>query len=186
MRDVSKIVDNIVQTRAGGEVQRCHAIPHHGEYSNATHSWGVAMLMHQIWPGDFARLGLVCLSHDVPEFLVGDMLATVKRHLPSLKSEVEPIEAKICDSLDLPAETDLNTEDYVKVKACDMLEFYLWCRGQINRGNQYAQEGLIEITDYLDSATIPAPFPAVWELLQVTHTLPRQAGVIEEVARGDE
>ncbi len=186
MRNVPTIVGNIVQTRAGGEVQRCHAIPHQGEYSNATHSWGVAMLMHQIWPGDFARLGPVCLSHDVPEFLVGDMLATVKRHLPSLKSEVEPIEAKICDSLDLPAETDLNSADYTKVKACDMLEFYLWCRGQLNRGNLYAREGLIEITKYLDESTAPPPFPTVWVALKRNTLLPRQAGVIEEIMEGDE
>lgn len=42
-------VDCILNARAGGAVQRCHTIRHHGEYTNAQHQWGVAMLLWYLY-----------------------------------------------------------------------------------------------------------------------------------------
>ena len=81
----SQVLRNIIQSRCGGRVERCHVIPHLGSYSNASHSWGVAMLMHYLWPKDFPRLAIYCLSHDIPEAWTGDIPAPVAWAVPELK-----------------------------------------------------------------------------------------------------
>jgi hypothetical protein len=102
------IADCIVQSRSGGRVERCHGLPHLGTYSNATHQWGVAMLMHYIWPDDFPRLALVCLTHDVPEAWVGDIPAPTCRYTPGLKESLSAAEGNINKDLLLPAEDELD------------------------------------------------------------------------------
>lgn len=183
MTGPEKIVDNIIQSRAGGTVERCHGIPHHGSYSNASHSWGVAMLMHYLYPEDFPHLGAVCLAHDVPEGWTGDIPAPVLRYFPRVKQELAPVEAKLCRSLGLPVEDELSASDYDKLKVCDRLEFYLWCRGQVDRGNSLVNAALLEITKYLDQSILPPPARDVWIHLRTTSTLPRQAGVMEAMAK---
>jgi hypothetical protein len=53
----AEIATAVIQSRSGGRVERCHGLPHHGTYSNASHQWGVAMLMHYLWPDDFPSAG---------------------------------------------------------------------------------------------------------------------------------
>lgn len=176
------MADQLVQSRAGGAVERCHGIPHQGSYSNGAHSWGVAMLMWYLWPEDFPRLAIYCLTHDVPEAWVGDSPAPVGRYVPGYKDEVGKLETRINHSLGLPAEHDLDLADYEKLKACDRLEFWMWSKEQLHRGNLYAQEGLTEIERYFDEVPLPERAKELLAALRNrANVLPRQAGVVKEL-----
>lgn len=172
---------NLLQSRAGGKTERCHNIPHHGSYSVAAHSWGVAMLMHYIWPEDFPRLALYCLSHDVPEAWVGDIPSPTLRYTPGLGDILACTEATLNRSIGLPAEKDLNYEDLGKLKACDRLEFWLWAREQLAMGNRFAQEGKTEIERYFKETPLPKAAQELYEELRNTEVLPRQQGILKEM-----
>lgn len=178
---MATIAEKIIQSRAGGRVERCHSIPHQSGYSVAAHSWGVAMLMHYLWPEDFPRLALQCLSHDVPEAWVGDVPAPTMRYVPGLREALGHLEGDLNRSLGLPGEDELDPEDLAKLKACDRLEFYLWCRDQLAMGNRFAQEACCEIERYFEETPLPARAQALYEDLRNRAILPRQQGVMMEI-----
>lgn len=172
--------NDVVQSRAGGRVERAHGYPHIGSYSNAAHSWGVAMLMLQLWPDEFPRLGAACLTHDVPEFITGDIMAPTGRYVPGLKDQMAVIERKVSYSMDLPSEHDLEPEDLERLKACDMLEFWLWSQEQLLLGNQFALEGLREVERIIEERGLPSPADALYAALRRRdNLLPRFAGVMK-------
>ena len=153
--ETAELARRVVEARGGGRVERCHAVPHLGSYSNASHSWGVAMLMHYLWPEDFPRLALVCLSHDVPERIVGDIPAPPLRVIPGLKDSIAKVEAIVAHGIGLPLEHDLSEEDYRKVKACDHLELWLWSQEQLSLGNKFAEECILA----LEETWVTRPLP---------------------------
>jgi hypothetical protein len=179
-------ITNIIAARAGGKTERCHGIPHQDSYSVAAHSWGVAMLMLQMWPEDFPRLGPYCLSHDVPEYWSGDVPSPTMRYVPGLREQLGEIEDKLNRRVGLPAEGDLSPEDHLKVKCCDWLEFYFWCREQLLMGNRFALEAMKEVTLYLNTKELPQPAASIWEVVQDLpdeRFLARQSGVMKEICK---
>jgi len=171
----------ILGARAGGRVERCHSIPHQGSYSNAAHSWGVAMLMYQLWPEDFPRLGIHCLTHDIPEFWVGDIPAPTMRAVPGLKESLTQIEDRCLNRLDLPELGTLNPEDHRKLKACDWLEFWLWCRDQWFIGNKFVQVSKVEIEGYIETMGLPHPAADVYSALRQIEPLVSQGPVLRDI-----
>lgn len=181
----NELARRVVQSRAGGRVERCHGLPHNGSYNNAAHSWGVAMLMLQLWPDSFPRLAAVCLAHDVPEAWTGDIPSpTIRFAPPGFKKAIAEMEVRLLEDLGLPNEHDLTGEDYAKVKACDRLELYLWCREQVDMGNRFAMEFLNELDRYLEQSVLPAAADALYRQLKITDTVARQQGVMEEICDG--
>lgn len=170
----TKLVDRVIAARAGGAVERCHVIRHTGSYTVATHSWGVAMLALQLFPGFFQRIAGACLVHDVPEYLVGDIPATMKRYVESLKEETEAIEQLILENLELQSCMELSDDEKMVVKFCDCLEFYLWCKDQDSLGNKFASEGEKEICSYLNNWSDPF-LRLVW--LEFKTAVERRGGV---------
>jgi 5'-deoxynucleotidase YfbR-like HD superfamily hydrolase len=176
------LVEDIIQSRSGGKVERCHAMPKHGSYNNAQHQWGVAMLMYYLWPEDFGRLGIYCLTHDVAEAWVGDVPATTLRYVPGLRQRLGDIESTLNRNLGLPGENELGPEDHAKLKACDRLELYLWCREQIDLGNKFAQEFINELSHFIRENPLPEVAQALFEDLEGRDSVvARQAGVMREV-----
>jgi hypothetical protein len=182
--DNVKTALNIIEARGGGRVERCHGIPHHGSYNNAAHSWGVAMLMLQLWPDDFPRLAAACLTHDVPECWTGDIPAPSMRYVPGLKEAIGKIEDRLLARIDLASYNALEGEDYRKLKACDWLEFWLWCREQQAFGNRFAEEGRVEIERYMDTQRLPSPAQEVYAALKERSVVTAQAGVMQRVMEG--
>lgn len=172
MNNESEAAFRVVQARAGGAVERSHTFPHHGSYSVAAHSWGVAMLMRELWPADFPRLAAACLCHDVAEAWIGDIPAPAKRLVPGLSEKLTALEASIERDLGLPILCELSPEDARKVKACDCLEFYLWSREQINLGNVRAHEGLREVSAYLEETWVPWEAYALYRELETRSICP--------------
>ena len=179
-----KTAINIIEARGGGRVERCHGIPHHGSYSNAAHSWGVAMLMLQLWPEDFPRLAAACLTHDIPECWTGDIPAPSMRYIPGMKEQVAEIENRLLARIDLASYNDIKGEDHDKIKACDWLEFWLWCREQQAFGNKFAEEGRVEIERYLEIKRLPSPAREVYDALRERSVVTSQAGVMQRVMEG--
>lgn len=182
--------DNIVQSRSGGRVERCHGLAHQGSYSNAMHQWGVAMLMWYIWPEDFPRLALHCLTHDVPEAWVGDIPAPTMRYVPGVKDSLSKIETNLNRAIGLPSEFELSPDDYAKLKACDRLEFWLWSMEQVHLlGNRFAAEGLTEVERFFTEVKLPERADWTFKFLKLKHSndrnglLPTQAGTMQRAAQ---
>lgn len=170
---------NITQARVGGRVERAHGIPHHGSYSNAAHTWGVLLLMYYLWPLDFPRLAAVTMAHDVPEAWFGDVPAPTMRYVPGLKDTANLIETSLNQAIGLPAEADLEASDFAKLKACDRLELYIWCREQELLGNQFANETRVELARFFAETPLPAEAQALYLEMEASVLLPRQAGVMK-------
>jgi 5'-deoxynucleotidase YfbR-like HD superfamily hydrolase len=174
----------IVQTRAGGAVERCHGVTHIGEYSNAKHSWGVAMLMWELWPGDFPRLAAHCLAHDVPEAWVGDIPAATKRYIPGLSKTLATLENRILEELWLPTEAEMDPLDRQKLKCCDSLELYIWCAEQMTMGNMLALDVFEQLDIFFEQRPLLSEAEKLRREIEIFHAclLPRQVGVVEELS----
>lgn len=150
--------ERIQRIRIGGAVERCHTVKHIGTYSNAQHSWGVAMLMYELWPEDFPRLAIYCLAHDVPEGWVGDTPATIKAWEPGLKESYDGMEQKVLAWLSLPNDNlQLSSGDQKKLKACDHLELYFWAREQQLMGNRFSQCVIKALDAFFMERPLPSP-----------------------------
>ena len=180
--NVEVLVDQILQARFGGKVERCHVIPHAQSYSVASHAWGTAILLRYLWPRDFPRLVLYALTHDIPEIFVGDIPAPTMKYSENVRNAVNAIHTKINKSLDLPTVGDFIASDLEKIKTCDRLEFYLWCRDEISYGNQYPQDPYQEIRQYLLEESLPEPAEKVFRQLDQIEIVPKQRGIIKEIA----
>lgn len=139
------LLHKIVQARAGGRVNRMHFTPHRPGYDNAAHSWGVAMLMLQLWPEDFPRLAEICLTHDIPEHWTGDSPSPIFRYIPGMREYFNALHDRINSFLGFAQEGKLPADDLAKLKACDLLEFYLFCREEMNCGNVYMRDQIQDI-----------------------------------------
>lgn len=159
-------LERLIAIRTGGGVERAHGIRHVGSYSNASHSWGVAVLMLLLWPEDFSRLAVYCVTHDVPEAWVGDIPAPTKRYCPSVKAEVTLLEDQIFKRLRLPNSNNLSPLDAEKLKACDILELYLWALEQVTGGNRHASCILRELQRFVDELPLPSPAQELYEQLR--------------------
>lgn len=171
----------VVQTRAGGRVERCHGIVHHGSYSVAAHSWGVAMLLHALWPADFSRLALYCLAHDVPEAWVGDIPAPTKRYG---SMSIDYMETAILQNLDLPTCSDMSLEDRQKIKNCDQLELYIWSLEQGALGNMFASEVCRELDQFWRETPLLPEAARLLVSIQERGVMPRVSGIIRELVVG--
>lgn len=177
------IAEQVINSRAGGKVERCHIIPHAGSYSNAAHQWGCAMLLHYIFPEDFEALVIYALTHDVPEAWVGDIPGTVTRYLPGHTEAMTQIESAIYAWLNLPDPAGLSEHDAIIIKAVDRLELWLWSLEQAAIGNEYAKELLSEIERVMGEVLLP--WGAQLFVQQVRElgngVRPQMAGVIKEL-----
>lgn len=154
---VREIATRLAAVREGGEVERCHTVPHIGEYKNGQHSWGVAMIVAILWPEHFSRLGLIALTHDVPERYVGDIPAQVLRANPLLRETVLGLEREVTQRLGIPFEMDLTEEEYQIFKAADRLELYLWCLEQMRRGNMEVVGIINQLHEIWAKQPLPEP-----------------------------
>jgi 5'-deoxynucleotidase YfbR-like HD superfamily hydrolase len=145
------------------------------------------MLMHALWPEDFPRLALHCLSHDVPEAWVGDVPAPTKRYAPGLREQLTVLEDRIQRDLGLPEDASLSEDDAEKVRSCDHLELYIWGREQILQGNLFVEEMVAELDNFFTER--PFRFDAARLLYEEIRggsrkLLPVQARVISDLCRG--
>jgi 5'-deoxynucleotidase YfbR-like HD superfamily hydrolase len=142
------------------------------------------MLMHYLWPDDFQRLAIYCLSHDIPEAWVGDIPAPVMWASAELKGVLGKLEKKLIASVGCPSEENLSPEDLAKLKACDRLELYIWCKEQWMMGNRFVADCMLALETYFTENPLPQPAKTLYEQIIENHMMPEQQGVVQKVANG--
>ena len=178
------MINEIIRSRCGGKVERCHTIPHNGSYNNAAHSWGVAMLMYYIWPEDFPRLAIYCLSHDIGEGWMGDVPAPALWAMGKAREHFDNMEGDLQEAAGCPREDALLPEDLAKLKACDRLELYIWCREQMAMGNMYVKDCEKALRFYFRDNPLPEPAMSLCaDLIGMKDEAytPTQQGVVQEL-----
>ncbi len=137
---IQKTIHRVRAVREGGKTERTHTTPHHGSYSVAEHGWGVATLLAILHPNPSRDIILAGMWHDVHERWTGDMPSPIKWCLPNdTRVKLKGLEITIETSLGI--NFNLSAEDLKWLKACDMLEFWLWSIDQEVLGNRNAKEG---------------------------------------------
>lgn len=186
--DMSRVLHNIVQSRAGGATQRCHGIRHLGSYSNAEHTWGVLLLLQHLYPDHFPVVAPYALTHDVPEYIWGDVPAPSMRYIPGLREQLGRYEDALNAELGNHPEGVLERMDPERfriLKSCDRLELWFWCREQLLMGNRFAGECLVELERYFEGGALEARADGLWRHARVldgtSALLPSQAGVAERI-----
>lgn len=149
--------------REGGMVQRCHTLPHHGSYSVAEHSYGVAQLIFTYCSNPSVDLIQAALNHDVAERWTGDIPAPAKWLNYKMKEGCDLAEQDVEDSYDLAVV--LTREERRWLKGADIMELWLWSLEQQAMGNLRA--GLVRdnINEFLRNAKedfLPAPLHRLW------------------------
>ena len=179
---LAAMVQRAADIRLAGKVERCHTIPHQGSYNVAAHTWGATMLLHQLFPESFERLVLPMLAHDVGEGWVGDIPATTMRYSGAAWM-IDKLEARCVHRLGLPSLDDVSGEDFIILKSCDFLEFYLWLREETNRGNGYVADTLDYVRTRLgDDPTLPAPARRFFLACERHKLLPQAARILKKIA----
>lgn len=177
-----RLVQNILQARAGGAVQRCHTVRHLGSYSVAEHSWGVCMLLLQLYPEHFGRLAPYALVHDIPEGLLGDVPSPTKDLLGA--SNLGYLEDRILRRFDLPALNELTAEEHFILNSCDRLELYLWAREQQEFGNNYVEEVVINLEKGFDEKPLERRAQTYQVQLIQGSVVPHRVGLLKRIQDG--
>ena len=122
--------------REGGWTDRMHTVLKNRSYRVDGHSWGVAMLVHRLFPADCnMALLLAALYHDVPERWVGDSPHPAKYPLTDgslgklLKMAEEPLNKA------LGIEIQLTERERQILALCDILDLVLWAHEEVAMGN---------------------------------------------------
>ncbi|UQS95124.1 5'-deoxynucleotidase [Pseudanabaena phage Pam3] len=131
-----QLVDRIRAVREAAAVQRCHTVPHLSSYSNGAHTYGVCVLLRLLWP-DEPHLVDFALFHDTPERWTGDVPSQVINRHNDLRDALAREDERISGRLHLPCEHALDFESFIKLKACDRLELWLWTWEEEALGNKH-------------------------------------------------
>lgn len=126
----------------GSEVKRFHAVRTIAEETVGHHSFMVAMLCRLIDPGCSTHLLLSALTHDLPEFIFGDIPANTKRILGSYQ-ELENLEITALTNVGL--NYSLTAEEEHVLKLADVLAGLIFCVREIQLGN--ASPAMAEIKE---------------------------------------
>lgn len=123
--------------REGGMVQRFHTVPHIGDASVATHSWGVASLILELNPDPSLGLIRAALYHDAAgERWSGDVPGQVGKWIdPVLGEHQKRVEDAFARKLGVIH--NLDDDETWWLKGCDMLELFLYAQEQVALGNRY-------------------------------------------------
>lgn len=144
------ILNQILAAREGGAVERCHATPHIGTYTNAQHCYGAVSLLLILHPNPSVDLIRAVQFHDVAERWLGDVPATGKG---AFRNEYEEAEARL--QMDLDLMPLLGEEDHNWLRAVDILDLWLWAREQLYLGNRAAGEIQIRCAQALEGLWVP-------------------------------
>ena len=133
--------------RMAGRIRRLHIKPMNGDEQNiAAHSWGVAMILLDLFPCVSRSCLVFALRHDVPEIVTGDVPANVKWQHPGLQDTLEWIEEGFLERMGWPTESEKHGVPHLAgsenwhnerlyIKIADRVELLFYCLEQIYMGN---------------------------------------------------
>ncbi len=130
---------DILMRRAGG-IKRYHNRPIIGEQTVAAHTWGVTVLLFEMFEGcPSVSLLYAATFHDVAEVRTGDVPADAKERWPNIRVALAVAEIEADKELSL-AETSLTGSEQFALKCADLLELLWFCYEQRRLGNQGLDE----------------------------------------------
>lgn len=136
-------LDRLLLVRQGGAVERAHTTPHHGSYSVAAHSWGVAQIILALHPEPSLRLVRAALDHDVTERWLGDLPSQLFDKSLTLRAMVEDAHLEAAVRIWGTEGEPLSAIESHWLRSADSLELLLWAFDQAEMGNG-AVEKMIE------------------------------------------
>lgn len=106
-------------------ILRYHAVPAQFERQNiGAHSFGVAVILLNLWPNSSANLIKAALFHDISEVRLGDMPYPAKNGCPELKAAFKIAEERVNKELDL--DVSLNEDEQFRLHMADRLDIVLF------------------------------------------------------------
>lgn len=138
---MSSLEHEVRALREAGNVARCHTIPS-SPYSVGHHSWGALTLLLLLAPAPSVGLVKVVAWHDAPERWAGDLPAPARWGSAELDATYAAVEERItarafpalAEALRLLSEDDLRW-----LRLVDSLDFILWAREEMYRGNRHVE-----------------------------------------------
>lgn len=125
--------------RDAGNVRRYHTQRTLRAQTVAEHSFGVCMLIRQVWPDCSRNLLFAAMHHDLPELMTGDIPAPAKRAHPQMDAYLEEFEASLHP---LYFNTEyMSAEELATLKWADTMELVLWCLEEWRMGNHLSNIG---------------------------------------------
>jgi len=126
----------------GGLTKRYHTWDTTRQQNVAEHSFFVAWLLMLMYGIDeVSEYVLVhALAHDISEGAVGDVASPVKRAMPELKKLLDKAEDAAFKESGLPFDEKATDEERRQLKMADNMEGLMFCRVELNKGNQQMQE----------------------------------------------
>lgn len=110
-------------------ISRFHTVASlHPKQTVGSHSFGVAILINELWEDTTKNLIMAALYHDVPELILGDIPFTAKCDYSEIALAFEKAEEKVSEELELPQVKSFLLTDGEKrrLKMADMLDLVLY------------------------------------------------------------
>ena len=128
--------EKIYNTRMAGHIRRLHTKPENGEGQTvAAHTWGVTMILLDLFP-DISRDTLIfVLRHDVPETKTGDIPAILKWANEDMAEIVAEMEDNFMEQMGWENESSLSLSDVLAFALADRIELLFYCLEQMYMGN---------------------------------------------------
>lgn len=150
--------------RSGNSVTRWHTRRMHKYETVGEHTANVLSIVFALCGNDTPSPDLIgaTLLHDTAEQWTGDVPATAKWYMPSLKQNLDDLEVDMMaeNMLHVPAITD---DEKLVLKWADMLDLCYTCLGELEMGNRAISEVFDRGVEYLKGLT---PHPVGLKLLE--------------------
>lgn len=152
----------VLAAREGGNVRRCHTIPHHGEYTVGKHSFDAVSLLLILHPNPSVALIKALMWHDCAERWTGDVPSPAKRKDELFHNALDRLELGELQNWELyEGFIDLTDDDYPWLHAIDQLEFWLWCHEQEALGNKHVTKAHLHVEKLIERLADRMPQPCL-------------------------
>lgn len=160
---------NINLLRECSNVQRCHTIPHQGEYTVGKHSYDATVLLLALFP-DISRNALTyMLLHDTGERWVGDIPCTAAWDDGALGKAYKAAEERVRleHGIVLP---EVTPDELHLIQVVDKLELWLWAYEQrLLWGNLHVVGCCDRLGKYFDGLAAEGRLPEPVGHVLLTH-----------------
>lgn len=129
--------DIMTSRQLAGRVERWHTWPMIRRPSVMEHAGRVASLFCELWSIPRGEVLYYCLHHDHGEFTAGDVPFSAKALAPNLRESMNIAETIGRYRLDIHL-PEINEEEFLRFKICDLLEMFETGIVEWNMGNRYA------------------------------------------------
>lgn len=138
----------IFNTRMAGRIRRLHTKPENGEGQTvAAHTWGVAMILIDLFPNISRDALIFALRHDVPETKTGDIPAILKWANKDMAEILERMESEFLNKMGWENHTTLLASEVLSITLADRIELLFYCEEQMYMGNWLLADVFINVRE---------------------------------------